>query len=192
MAEIPRKWLTLGLRRKSPLDIFRNEIYSQNRCKTLKTKRMNKVHLIWIISLVFFFSCTSEDSEDVIEESQSLMERIIDNSPWTYDRLEVISIVETDGYDLQQSEIDDFVSETNQEFNGFNMSFNDDGTGTDTDGEFTWNWIDEEEGEIRIWNDTYLISESNSELILGVRGFAFIPGDECCIEILYDGNIIFK
>ncbi len=34
MAEIPRKWLTLGLRRKSPLDIFRNEIYSQDRCKT--------------------------------------------------------------------------------------------------------------------------------------------------------------
>ena len=31
MAEIPRKWLTLGLRRKSPLDIFRNEIYSQDR-----------------------------------------------------------------------------------------------------------------------------------------------------------------
>ena len=26
MAEIPRKWLTLGLRRKSPLDIFRNGI----------------------------------------------------------------------------------------------------------------------------------------------------------------------
>ena len=31
MAEILRKWLTLGLRRKSPLDIFRNEIYSQDR-----------------------------------------------------------------------------------------------------------------------------------------------------------------
>ena len=31
MAEIPRKWLTLGLRRKSPLDVFRNEIYSQGR-----------------------------------------------------------------------------------------------------------------------------------------------------------------
>ena len=36
MAEIPRKWLTLGLRRKSPLDIFRNEIYSQDRCKQFK------------------------------------------------------------------------------------------------------------------------------------------------------------
>ena len=33
MTEIPRKWLTLGLRRKSPLDIFRNEIYSQDRCQ---------------------------------------------------------------------------------------------------------------------------------------------------------------
>ena len=32
MAEIPRKWLTLALRRKSPLDVFRNEIYSQDRC----------------------------------------------------------------------------------------------------------------------------------------------------------------
>ncbi len=31
MAEILRKWLTLGLRRKSPLDVFRNEIYSLDR-----------------------------------------------------------------------------------------------------------------------------------------------------------------
>ena len=35
MTEIPRKWLTLGLRRKSPLDIFRNEIYSQDRWHSL-------------------------------------------------------------------------------------------------------------------------------------------------------------
>lgn len=153
---------------------------------------MNKRLLTLILCVIVLISCSNEDSEDVKVESQSLLESMVDNSPWTYDRLEVVSIVETDGYDLQQSEIDDFVNETNQEFNGFTVSFNDDGTQTDTDGEFTWEWINEEVGEIRIWDDTYFISESNSELILGVRSFAFIPEGECCVEILYDGNIILK
>ncbi len=153
---------------------------------------MYKTHPIVVICLAIFFSCSDEDSEQVMEETKSLIENMVNKSPWTYDRLEVVSIIETNGYDLQQSEIDDFESESNQEFDGFTVSFNNDGTGVDSNGEFTWNWIDEEAGEIRIWDDTYFISENTSELILGVRSFAFIPEGECCIEILYNGNIILK
>ena len=50
MAEIPRKWLTLGLRRKSPLDIFRNEIYSQNRWQQAEKTNENESNFDYIIS----------------------------------------------------------------------------------------------------------------------------------------------
>ncbi|SNR52992.1 hypothetical protein SAMN04488009_2160 [Maribacter sedimenticola] len=153
---------------------------------------MKKGYPILIVCLIIFFSCTSEDTEEQIVEPTSLLEKIVGNSPWTYDRLEVVSILETNGYDLQQSEIDDFENETNQEFNEFTISFNDNGTGTDTDGEFIWEWIDEETGEMRIWDDNYFISINNAELILGVRNFVFIPEGECCVEIRYNGNIILK
>lgn len=151
-----------------------------------------KKKLFIAMCLTMVLSCTNEDSEEIIEEPLSLLESMIDNSPWTYDRFEVVSIVQANGYDLQQSQIDDFENESNQEFNGFTISFNDDGTGIDTDGEFNWEWVNEKNGEMRIWNDTYIISLNNSELVLGLQSFAFVPDGECCLEILYNGNIILK
>ena len=44
MAEIPRKWLTLGLRRKSPLDVFRNEIYSQDRWQQAEKNEHTRIN----------------------------------------------------------------------------------------------------------------------------------------------------
>ena len=53
MAEIPRKWLTLGLRRKSPLDVFRNEIYSLDRC--VQAKKMEQLIKKYSILLIIGF-----------------------------------------------------------------------------------------------------------------------------------------
>lgn len=112
---------------------------------------MNKKHLILIACMAYLISCSTDDSEKRNEDSNSLMETMVDKSPWTYDRLEVVSIVETDGFDLQQSDIDNFENESDQEYNGYTISFNVNGTGTDSDGQFSWTWIDEEKGEIQIW-----------------------------------------
>ncbi|MER3316836.1 MAG: hypothetical protein RIB79_00955 [Allomuricauda sp.] len=153
---------------------------------------MNRKHLILVVCTIILFSCSKEDAENINEQSVSIIEILVEKSPWTYDRLEVVSIIEKNGFDLKQSHIDDFENNSNQEFNGYTISFNDNGTGTDNDGQFSWTWIDEENGEMHIWDDTYVISVNNTELILGVRNFAFVPEGECCVEIRYDGNIIFK
>ena len=58
MTEIPRKWLTLGLRRKSPLDVFRNEIYSQDRY--LQAIHKMKYTRILILFLIIATSCKSQ------------------------------------------------------------------------------------------------------------------------------------
>ena len=44
MAEIPRKWLTLGLGRKSPLDVFRNENYSQDRWQQAEKNEHTRIN----------------------------------------------------------------------------------------------------------------------------------------------------
>ena len=59
MAEIPRKWLTLGLRRKSPLDVFRNEIYSPDRCVQFKQILIQMKYLKFISILILLTSVNS-------------------------------------------------------------------------------------------------------------------------------------
>ncbi|RPG33389.1 MAG: hypothetical protein CBB72_009675 [Muricauda sp. TMED12] len=118
---------------------------------------MNRKHLILVVCTIILFSCSKEDAENINEQSVSIIEILVEKSPWTYDRLEVVSIIEKNGFDLKQSHIDDFENNSNQEFNGYTISFNDNGTGTDNDGQFSWTWIDEENGEMHIWDDTYVI-----------------------------------
>lgn len=83
----------------------------------------------YLISILLFNSCNSDDSE---EDSTDYFDVIVQDSPWIYNRAEVVSI-DANGNMLNNSEIEGLQNQLNEEFNiayiNSTLSFQLDNTG---------------------------------------------------------------
>lgn len=80
-----------------------------------------------IFTLVFTMSCSTDDQEDPeVKEEKTTEEKLVDESPWKYSKVEVLRIILNSDPPKSKNEMEAFV---NEQFNGFSFSFNQDGTG---------------------------------------------------------------
>jgi hypothetical protein len=83
----------------------------------------------YLIIILLFISCGSDDSEEV---STDYFDIIVQESPWIYDRAEVVSI-DNNGFMLNSTEIESLQNQLNEEYNiayiNSRLSFQLDNTG---------------------------------------------------------------
>lgn len=153
-------------------------------------KRLTK-YLIVILAFGFLISCDSDENQNSTENSQLL----VSQSPWGFNRFEVIEILDNDDYDIQ---VADITSKQNQRFDGQVIRFNSDGTGT-TNNPLEFNWKFNGSKLVitngYIYNLNYDLTISDSDLILSSNSFAFQYQDLNSGrfgEIIFEGKIHFK
>lgn len=149
--------------------------------------RKLKSIIIVLIGLLALTSCSNNNDIELSNE-----ELLVQNSLWSYDRYELISIIDQGNGDFTE---EDWINFVDSEYSGSFMVFNEDGTGSSTL---------EQENETNHW-EWEITNENKLKLIFSsdeVYTYNFsISSEELAIEILEEmddisgeahGKYIFK
>jgi hypothetical protein len=159
---------------------------------------MKKLNLLLgIIIGLTILSCSSDDNND--NEELSMSELLTQNSPWTFDHYEMLSILDSGNSDLTQTEIE---NETDIAYAGQVLTFNSDGTGNATfpsdqeDDNEIWQWQIINENQLQLTFDggqTSIlenITVSNSQLTIQIESVTY--DEDVTYEVLHLGNFFYE
>lgn len=157
---------------------------------------MKKLNLlIGILVGLTILSCSSDDNNDNLQLSMS--ELLTKNSPWTFDRYEMLNIIDAGNSDFTKSEIE---NEINLLYNEQILNFNADGTGSavfpNDEADIIWQWKIVNENQLQLSyeagdsNIIENISVSNSQLIIKIESVTY--DEDVVYEVLHLGNYIYE
>ncbi|MEO0528007.1 MAG: hypothetical protein AAFZ89_12320 [Bacteroidota bacterium] len=153
--------------------------------------------LIAFVLFALFISCSSDSSSTEEENEISTEELLVNGSPWTFSEYLIDEVLNTNGFDLMESDINNQIQRENESNNGLTLEFNSDGTGTTNQAEdFQWELIPDD--SIRLTFTPTEISEaqlsvSESEMILGFPDEFEVPVSDGTVRgIEINASLVFN
>jgi len=147
---------------------------------------------------IIIISCSSDNEKEGSEVNIELKneELLIQGNPWTFSEYRIDEILETNGVNLMDSDIENQILQENESFEGFSLSFQADGTGaTNEPSDFQWELVTTNILRLTFGSevDDYDFSITESEMILGIDDeFEYRVDENTIVGIEVRASIIFN